>query len=510
MPYTALRFREVTFQYESMTAPLFRGLTVHFSAGWTGVIGANGSGKSTLIRLAAGELEPRGGIVERPGRTISCAQRTDHPDPGLEDFLAAADGAALRLRGMLNIGDDWSIRWDTLSHGERKRSQVAVALWKEPHALALDEPTNHLDSGARALLVSALGSFRGIGILVSHDRELLDMLCARCLFLEPPDAALYTGSYSACVRQRRETDASLRRKHELARETMKKLDREMKRRQEKAAGADRKRSKRHLSPGDHDGRDKINRARVTGKDAVQGNLAHQLSGRLEKAAGQLRSTAVARVQVTGIRIDAAPARRDLLFRISEGVLSLGAERMLRFPALAMLPDDRVAITGLNGMGKSTLVRHILTGLNVSPERVMYIPQEFPSGMAEETVRRARSLAPDALGRAMTVVSRLGSQPERLLETENPSPGELRKLSFALGMAGEPHLVVMDEPTNHMDLPSILCLEEALEECRCGLLLVSHDSRFLCRVSRTWWRIHASEEGAGLRVESGPPETDVPD
>ena len=97
---------------------------------------------------------------------------------------------------------------------------------------------------------------------------------------------------------------------------------------------------------------------------------------------------------------------------------------------------------------------------------------------------------------MTIVSRLGSRPERLLRSDDPSPGELRKLLLALGMAQEPHLIIMDEPTNHLDLPSIECLEAALSDCHCGLLLVSHDQRFLEALCQQWWVI----DGEPPRVE----------
>ena len=89
---------------------------------------------------------------------------------------------------------------------------------------------------------------------------------------------------------------------------------------------------------------------------------------------------------------------------------------------------------------------------------------------------------------MTIVSRLNSRPERLLQSETPSPGELRKIMLALGVAEETQFIIMDEPTNHLDLPSIECLQDALEDCPCGLLLVSHDRRFLEGLTTTEWRI----------------------
>jgi ATPase subunit of ABC transporter with duplicated ATPase domains len=108
--------------------------------------------------------------------------------------------------------------------------------------------------------------------------------------------------------------------------------------------------------------------------------------------------------------------------------------------------------------------------------------------SKEVLQQARQLPSDELGKMMSVVSCLGSRPNRLLDSTQPSPGEVRKLLLASGIARVPHLIVMDEPTNHMDLPSIECLEQALSTCPCGILLVSHDERFLGQLSRTSWEL----------------------
>ena len=154
----------------------------------------------------------------------------------------------------------------------------------------------------------------------------------------------------------------------------------------------------------------------------------------------------------------------------------------------MRPDDRIALTGPNGAGKSTLIRRIVASLDLPAERLTYVPQEIGLDASARIMESARALPRDKLGFMMTVVSRLGSRPHRLLESLEPSPGEMRKLLLAMGVAREPHLIIMDEPTNHMDLPSIQCLEDALSDCPCGLLLVSHDVRFLQKLTTRLWDI----------------------
>jgi ATPase subunit of ABC transporter with duplicated ATPase domains len=196
----------------------------------------------------------------------------------------------------------------------------------------------------------------------------------------------------------------------------------------------------------------------------------------------------------GIWIEGERCRRDALFRIGADAIPLGSGRELHIADLAMLPADRVALTGANGTGKSTLVRHILCTLDLPPERLTYLPQEIDLRSSRDLLGEVQRQPPDVLGMIMTIVSRLGSRPARLLESAEPSPGEVRKLLLALGIARQPHLIVMDEPTNHLDLPSIECLEQALQDCPCGLLLVSHDERFLRALTRTRWHLAPAPSG----------------
>ena len=186
--HPSVALRDVTFSYDSAEHPLFADLSAHFPFGFTGVVGANGAGKTTLLRLLIGELAPSRGSIHGTTGAIYCAQRTDYPPQGLHEFLNDWGAHACELRGRLDIDLDYVERWDNLSHGERKRAQIALALWESPPVLALDEPTNHIDLRARSLLIESLQQFQGVGLIVSHDRELLDALCSQILWLQPPEA----------------------------------------------------------------------------------------------------------------------------------------------------------------------------------------------------------------------------------------------------------------------------------------------------------------------------------
>lgn len=495
-----LIFQHITFAHDGAVSALVEDITVHFPEGWTGVVGPNGAGKTTVLQLAAGDLHPQQGTIRRPGHIAFCPQRTDDPPRGLPGFIAATDPEACVLRGKLRIRDDWGDRWRTLSHGERKRVQIAVALWQRPEVLLIDEPTNHLDLTARELLASALGSFRGIGLLVSHDRELLDLLCGQCLFLDPPRAVLRPGGYTAAVAEAGREEASLLAERRVVKREMERLTVVSRQRHAEASRADRKKSKRGLARGDSDGRTRIDLARVSGKDGRAGRLADQLDGRLLRTRDRLASLEVRKRHAANFWLDGSTSPRNRLFTIPADNLDLDGSRRLVIPELSMLRQDRIALTGANGLGKTTIIRHVLQHLSVPGERLIYIPQEIDLMETREIMAAVHQLSHEQLGLVMTVVSGLGSRPEQMLRHLGASPGELRKVLLALGVIRRPHLIIMDEPTNHLDLVAIECLEKALSDCPCGLLLVSHDLRFLSRIARTRW--HLQQTGTLVTMATG--------
>jgi ATPase subunit of ABC transporter with duplicated ATPase domains len=480
----------VTFIYDSASEPLFQNVSLQIVSGWTGIAGANGTGKTTLLKLATGLMEPVIGYIEVTGRSLYCPQRVDDKPAGFDELILADSKSARVVKGQLGIYEDWAGRWATLSYGERKRAQLAVALWCEPEVLAVDEPTNHLDLEAREIVANALKTFDGIGLIVSHDRELLDSLCRQCLFMEPPNVILRPGGITKAMELARIERQSLQKQYIIRKHAYKRLQREAGKRKESASRSDKRRSKRMLAKKDHDGREKKDRARVSGKDGVAGKLRRQLKGRLGQAAKDLEATPVEKEYRLGIWLSGSVSKRNFLLELGPGAISLGGQKQLTYPELAIRPRDRIALTGPNGSGKSTLIRKMVASLSVRKEHITYVPQEIDLRRSQKIFSQAQSLADEKLGHLMTIVSRLGSRPGRLLESMEPSPGEMRKLLLALGMTRRPHIIIMDEPTNHMDLPSIECLEEALEDCPCCLVLVSHDKRFLENLTQTQWQITA--------------------
>ncbi|MDR0908350.1 MAG: ATP-binding cassette domain-containing protein [Spirochaetaceae bacterium] len=483
-----LSLNDISFSYPSSIEPVLSNISVDFYDGWTGVIGDNGAGKSTLLKLCTGILEASAGNITGGGG-VYIPQRTDTPLEGeasslsAEDFICSSDGVAKRLISRLKIQDDWLSRWDTLSHGERKRFQLGFCLWgietgSASGLLAVDEPTNHLDNDAKNLIAATLAEFRGVGLIVSHDRALLDKLCFQCLFLRAGHAVLRPGGVSAGLAEEEREALSAKRQRENLKAEKNRLAVELDRRQRSVAASKSRVSKKHVDPKDHDTKGKINLARLSGKDRGAADSYKQMQSRVGRLDDALSASEKTGERKTGVQLFGERYQGDVLCKDP-----------------LILPDDRIALSGPNGSGKTTLIKKIVKGLRESTADIpfLYIPQEITEDEGRQIVASLKMLNDKALGETLSRFSRLGSDPTAILQTLSPSPGELRKLMLAMGVIDaretkEPVLIIMDEPTNHLDLRSILLLEDMLKNCRSALLLVSHDEVFLHNLCTKEWRL----------------------
>ena len=481
-----LSLQSIAYTYSSSVEPILHNVSVVFPQGWTGLLGDNGCGKTTLAKIACGQLAPQEGMVTGPSVALLCSQETAFAPENLYDFAAAYDREARDLRRELALEDDMPWRYDELSCGEQKKLQIACALWAKPDVLVLDEPTNHIDAAARSCLMTALRRFDGIGIVVSHDRELLDGLVERCASFEAGAVRVRPGGFTRASGQRDlERSASMRERRR-AKEQLDRLMVEKDKRAHEAARADARMSKRRVDPKDRSAKAKIDLARVSGQDGRRGRLSSQLEGRLDAARERLARVRVEKRYDGDLWLDVVPAPRRVLIRSRECDIPCGPGA-LHLPDLYVGNTDHIAITGPNGAGKSTLLEHLRPHV---PDGIAWldIPQELDEELAHGVVERVRALSSGERGRVLSVVAQLNSDPARILEGCATSPGEMRKLLLALGVLSSPALIVMDEPTNHLDLHSVEALERALAGYPGALLLVSHDERFLSACTSVRWNI----------------------
>jgi ATPase subunit of ABC transporter with duplicated ATPase domains len=493
----SIRLERLAFAYAD-AAPILSDVDLLLPSGWTALVGENGAGKSTLLALLSGALAPDAGRMRlEPGGAVVavCPQEVHRPGAEPSRLAARDDGPARRLRASLALAPDDLSRWETLSPGERKRWQIGAALAAEPDVLLLDEPTNHADAEARAMLVTSLRRFRGVGVVVSHDRTLLEAIAPRTLRLHRGEARLWLLPYGAArAAWESELGAAWERRgaaQEAARGAARKLD-EARRERE---AAERSQSGRRRDPKDRDARTLgAKTLRAWAEDRLGGdvNRLRSAARRAEEAIPDAPDAELGRP----IRLGFERAPRPVLLSLDAEVLRAGTAPVLRDVHVRLAREARVRLEGPNGAGKTTLVEALLAGSTLPGERLLHLPQELPAGAGTRLLEEVRRLAPDVKGRVLSLVAALGSDPARLLASCDPSPGEARKLLLALGLGRHAWALVLDEPTNHLDLPTVERLEAALEEYPGAILLVTHDDAFAARVL-----------GLGREGVEGPPRAE---
>ncbi len=398
-----------------------------------GVVGPNGIGKSTLLRVLAGLEEPDSGVVSREPPDLTVA------------YLVQERAA------------------ETLSGGEASRRNLETVLASDADVLLLDEPTNDLDFAALELLERFVDSHHGGIVAVSHDRAFLERMTSIVEFeAETRQARVFAGGWSEYVEQR----AAGRERHESAyagyrseRERLEEQARRMRQWEERGYGQGRKKKK--------------------SKDVKK--AAAKRLGRLEQVDKPWTPWQ--------LRLELSPQQRggDVVARLSGVVVERGSFRVGPVD-LELRHGDRLALLGRNGAGKTTLLKALLGELPlVAGERRLgpgTVLGELPQGPGpfagkERLLHRFTELSgvPTGEARALLATFALGAD-DVLRAGPSLSPGERSRAAIALLAARGVNALVLDEPTNNLDLEAIEQLELAVESFEGAAVLVTHDRRFL--------------------------------
>ena len=459
--------------------PLLDGVALRIDAGERiAVIGRNGSGKSTLLKVLSGEVLPDSGTVWRqPGARLARLEQDVPLSASRPVFDVVADGHTHHNAAdeqwrrehdvdlvLSRLQLDGTAIVDTLSGGWRRRVLLARALVGQPNLLLLDEPTNHLDIEAIAWLEEFLASYRGAVVFVTHDRAFLQRLATRIVELDRGRLTSWPGDY----------DTYLRRKDEAL----------------AAEEADHARFDRKLAEEERWIRQgiKARRTRNEGRvRALQAMRAERLARRAQIGSVRLQSAvADAQAQQSG----------KLVFELTAVSKSYADIPVVRNFSARILRGDRVGLIGPNGAGKTTLLKMILgelapdsgdvrRGANVE---IAYYDQQREQLDPERTVFDTIGDGNDTVtinGRSRHVHGYLRDflfAPERAASPVKAlSGGERNRLLLARLFTRPANVLVLDEPTNDLDIETLELLEEQLVEWSGTLLLVSHDRVFLDNV-----------------------------
>ncbi|MFH9859268.1 ABC-F family ATP-binding cassette domain-containing protein [Streptomyces sp. NPDC017202] len=503
--------------------PVLDGLDVAFGPGRTGLVGVNGAGKSTLLKLIAGELTPSDGTVRTAGEighlpqnvTLDTSLRVDEVlgIAARRAALHAIEGGDGAEEHFETLGDDWDVEERALatlgelglgrigldrtvgevSGGESVLLRLAALLLRRPDVLLLDEPTNNLDLYARRRLYAAVEGWPGVMVVVSHDRELLELV-DQIADLRAGEVAWYGGNFSAYEQALATEQEAAERMVRAAESDLRKQKRELSEAHMKLA----RRKRYGQKMWDQKREPKIvmgARKRAAQESAGKHRILHE--EKLAEARDRLDEAVEAVRDDDEIRVDlphtAVPPGREVLtlldLRLAYGARVEGG--------LDLRGPERVALVGRNGAGKTTLLRTIAGELDpVAGEARAHVPLRFlpqrldvlDDGLTvAENVAR---FAPDATNnRIRARLARFlfrGARADQRAATL--SGGERFRATLAALMLAEPapQLLMLDEPTNNLDMASVRQLTSALESYEGALIVAGHDLPFLESIGITRW------------------------
>ncbi len=373
-----------------------------------------------------------------------------------------------------------------LSGGERFQKALSIELRKRPSLLLLDEPTNHLDENARKGLIKMLQRFQGTLIFSSHDEELLRSLVDKLWIIDPPKITLFKGRYDDYLAQKKLDLEQAKKNYDALKSTQKKFHRDKMRAQEREAN--KKKNRKNIRERDRARRNKL----IEQSEKTSAKNQRRERTQREEIAEKMSEFSLPPNSTPTFEIPSKKALGRCICSITEGMIAYKGENpLLRGITLSLHAREKIWIQGANGGGKSTLIRALLDDPSIIKsgewhrpprDQMGYLDQHYGTLDDEQSVQQhlmnqAPGMPPQEVKKHLSTFLFYSDQSRNLL-VKHLSGGEKLRLSLALLAARPTTLLILDEVTNNIDLPTKNYLKPILKHYPGGMLLISHDSAFV--------------------------------
>ncbi|WP_409228605.1 ribosomal protection-like ABC-F family protein [Gudongella sp. SC589] len=432
-----------------------------------GIVGVNGSGKTTLLNIISKMIDPEQGFVRIHGSSSYISQ-IESPDKNrLSEEMASRFG----------VGSQWK---ESMSGGEKTRFKVAAALEENTLMLFADEPTSNADLESIMLMEDCFGSRKGTLVLISHDRRFLDKLCNKIIEIEDGKLRSYKGNYTAYRDQKAQEIQRAKFEYQEYVDEKKRL--------QSAIGEVKGKSSSIRQAPKRMGNSEARLHKMGGQRAKASldSAAKNIQKRIEHMEKKEKPREPVRVKFD--IPDSSKTHSKILIEGKGLNKSFGSKRIFDDAEFMVDNGAKIALLGPNGCGKSTLIKMIMDreeGINVAKSaKIGYFSQDLSILKEERSIIEnvmENSIYPETFARIL--LARLLFRKDSVHKTIKVlSGGERVKVSFAKILMADFNMLILDEPTNYLDITSLEVVEEALEEYNRTLLFVSHDREFIGNVA----------------------------
>jgi ATPase subunit of ABC transporter with duplicated ATPase domains len=464
-----------------------------------GLIGPNGSGKSTLLDLIIGTTKPSSGLIEISGTIATVSQLghlviKDNPEATIADYLQTQiTDEYWKVISLLETQfgytpPDFEQCLTDLSGGETTKLLISIALSKNPDLLILDEPTNHLDHFSQEQLYKALESFEGALLVASHDPDFLNACVNTIWELEKKALRIYGGNFDFYQNQKKIELAAYHDNYQAAQQKLKHTSERKKEEVERTNKANSKIAKnkfdQSLDKYDKHARSQSSERTTQIRRKIIEKQTNEAISEIQKYSEEYR-------RPLHVVSELAPSKRTL-WRIINGQLLINDRPLLKIPSFEIHSGERVHIKGNNGSGKTTFINGLLQntdGIEIIGENIFgaenvvatYLDQKYSViDQNKNLIANLKNANPDL--DETDVRTRLGHMnfygDKVYTLAKELSGGEQARLALAIAIANKTEVLILDEPTNNLDLQSVSALTKALQEFPGALLIISHNYAFV--------------------------------